>query len=88
MGKIKDNLGINRKEVHTLEPSEVAFLRMQQSKFQAELDRIMQNMAADFLRYIAVNRFEYSPDMDLRFNFLPDKTENNLEIMVVDGESS
>lgn len=83
MGRIKDNLGLGRVDTVTLEPSELQFLMSMNAKFQLELNRIMQQAAADFLRYVAVNRLEYSPDVDLRFNFMPEKSENNLEITVV-----
>jgi hypothetical protein len=81
MGKIKD--GIGQKQTVTLQQSEIDFLRRINAKFQQHLDVIMQEAAADFLRYIAVNRFEYSPDQELLFDFKPDKEEDNLEITVV-----
>lgn len=53
------------------------------SKFQAKLDELMQTNAADFLHYVAVNRLEYPPDAELRFNFMPEKSEDNLEIIIL-----
>jgi hypothetical protein len=80
VGKIKDNLGLGRKQVVTLEKSELEYLQQTHAMFQQELERIQQIQAANFLRFVAVNRFEYAPVCDLRFNLDMSKTEDNLEI--------
>lgn len=83
MGKIKDNLGLGKTQTVTLQPSEIKFLLQTRTKLQQELDKILQGVTSDFLHYVAVNRFEYPPDCDLRFNLNPDRSENNLDITVV-----
>lgn len=83
MGKIKNNLNQGRSRTVTLEASELEFLQQMHQSFQVELDRVQQQMAANFLRYIAVNKHEYAPACDLRFNLDPTKTEDNLEITIV-----
>jgi hypothetical protein len=78
MGKIKDSLGC--KQVVTLEKSEIEYLVQTNAFFQQELERLQQQAAANFLRFVAINRFEYAPVCDLRFNLDITKSEDNLEI--------
>lgn len=80
MGKIKDNLNSGRTRTVTLEKSELEYMQQMHDLVQAELDRVQNVMAANFLRYIAVNKHEYAPACDLRFNLDPTKAEDNLEI--------
>ncbi len=78
MGKIKDSL--NSTQTVTMSPVDIAFLSELNSTAQAMLDQMQNQLAAQFLHYIAVSRHGYKEADELRFNYDPSMTIDNLEI--------
>jgi hypothetical protein len=80
MGKTLNKLTGNSKKKFTLTGDEVLFLQSVNGIMQQALEFAQQRIAADYLHKLAVSNFGYAPNCDLRFNFDPTKSADNLEI--------
>ena len=84
MGKIKNSLNLENTETVTLTQQEIAFLKSTAAYFQEMLDKMQQSMAVEYLKQIAVSRFEYSMNDELEFKLDMNKYSDNLEISKVE----
>lgn len=81
MGNVKDNLKrVENEELVTLSTSELVYLQNLNGLFQSTLDRLQQEAAAQFLKHVAVERFEYDESDEFSFNLDIQKATNNLKI--------
>jgi len=84
MGAIKNNLNLENTETVTLTQQEIAFLKSTAAYFQEMLDKMQQSMAVEYLKQVAVSRFEYNLNDELEFKLDMNKYSDNLEISKVD----
>jgi len=84
MGAIKNNLNLENTETVTLTQQEIAFLKSTAAYFQEMLDKMQQSMAVEYLKQVAVSRFEYNLNDELEFKLDMNKYSDNLEISKVE----
>jgi hypothetical protein len=87
MGNIKDRLNDSRIETVTLTSGEVQFLKNMGAIFQRNLDELQNHFATEYLRQVAIQRFEYNLNDELQFKFEPNRYKDNLQILKVEHES-
>lgn len=76
---LKDNLNKNSQTV-TITTEDKSILEYMNKLLQVELDMIQQRMAARFLNYLAVTKFDFDDTNNLHFNYDPEKEIDNLVI--------
>jgi hypothetical protein len=81
VGSLKDSLNASNRQTVTLSRAEVQFLEDTAALFQHNLDRLQQEFAVNYLRMVAVDRFEYNLNDKLEFKLDLKQYANNLEII-------
>lgn len=79
MDNLRDSIRDHKKTV-TLSAEQINFVMNINRYMQQQLDILQERLAAEVLRYLAVNDFEMDPKKDFNFEFHPERESDNLVI--------
>lgn len=79
MNNLRDSIKDHKKTV-TLSGEQITFIMNINRYMQQQLDMLQERLAAECLRYMAVNDFGMDPNKDFNFEFHPERESDNLTI--------
>jgi hypothetical protein len=83
---IKRRINSDNTEVVDLTPAEIQFIKNMGAIFQRTLDELQNHFGTEYLRQVAVQRFEYNLNDALEFKLELDRYNKNLTIIKHNSE--